>query len=146
MTRGYYGIGIFHPKTESNMGSLWRSAHNFGAGYIFTVGRRYKPQCSDTTKAWKHLPMFEYEDWDRFLEGRPRESALVFVEQSDESTDLREFKHPERAVYILGAEDHGIPEKMMIGHHRIAINTPMCLNVAVAGSIVMFDRQCKGVA
>jgi len=26
--RGYFGIGIYLPKTETNLGTLWRSAFN----------------------------------------------------------------------------------------------------------------------
>ena len=29
--RGYFGIGIMNPKTEMNVGSLWRSANILGA-------------------------------------------------------------------------------------------------------------------
>lgn len=49
--RGYFGIGIYNPKTETNMGTLWRSAYNFGADFIFTIGMRYKKMGSDTAKA-----------------------------------------------------------------------------------------------
>ena len=38
----FYGIGIVNTKTEANIGTLWRSAHAFGASFIFTVGRRYR--------------------------------------------------------------------------------------------------------
>jgi len=46
----------------------------------------------------------------------------------------------ERAVYVLGAEDSGIPPEIMAGHTVVHMDTPMCLNVAVAGSLVMFHR------
>ena len=35
---------------------------------------------------------------------RPREAMLVFVEQTTDATDLCDANHPERAIYILGAE------------------------------------------
>lgn len=143
MKRGYYGIGIYHPKTSENIGTLWRSAHNFGADFIFTIGRRYKTQASDTTKAEKHVPLFEYSSLEDLKTHLPRGSSIVFIEQADGAQNLREAIHPEKAVYILGAEDEGVPEDLMIGYPKVFINTPMCLNVAVAGSIVMFDRQCK---
>lgn len=37
MKRGYYGIGIYHPKTTENVGTLWRSAHNFGADFPTSI-------------------------------------------------------------------------------------------------------------
>ncbi len=36
----YFEIGIFHPKTKENIGTLWRSAYQLGAAGIFTIGKR----------------------------------------------------------------------------------------------------------
>ena len=143
MKRGYFGIGIYHPKTTENIGTLWRSAHNFGADFIFTIGKRYKQQASDTTKAQRHIPLFEYMTFEEFKNHLPSGCQMVFVEQTEGARNLRESCHPESAVYILGAEDYGIPEEMMKGHQKVFIETPMCLNVAVAGSIAMYDRLTK---
>jgi tRNA(Leu) C34 or U34 (ribose-2'-O)-methylase TrmL len=143
MKRGYFGIGIYRPKTETNIGTLWRSAHNFGADFIFTIGFRYKKQGSDTTDASKHIPLYEYKTFEDFKNNLPIKCHLVFIEQTEGSRDIKNMIHPENAIYILGAEDDGIPEDIMIGHQKVFIDTPMCLNVAVAGSIVMFDRKNK---
>ena len=35
---GYFGIGVYRLKTEANHGTLWRSAFQFGADFIFTIG------------------------------------------------------------------------------------------------------------
>jgi tRNA(Leu) C34 or U34 (ribose-2'-O)-methylase TrmL len=143
MKRGYFAIGIYEPKTATNIGTLWRSAHNFGADFIFTIGKRYIKERTDTTKAERHIPLNHYEDWQDFISHLPRGCELVCIEQVDGSRDVKSFVHPERAVYVLGAEDYGIPVDLMIGHQKIHIETPMCLNVAVAGSIVMYDRSTK---
>ena len=51
---------------------------------------------------------------------------------------------PERAVYLLGAEDHGLSRKALDKcHHFIMIpgsQLDQSLNVSVAGSIIMYDR------
>lgn len=143
MKRGYYGIGIYETKETTNVGTLWRSAQNFGADFIFTIGARYKTQRTDTTKTWRNIPLFDLKDWQDFLDHIPKDSELVFVEQTDRTHMLNDFNHPKQAIYILGAEDHGIPQELMKGHRRVEIDTPMCLNVAVAGSIVMYDRKNK---
>ena len=140
MKRGYFGIGIYHPKTEENLGTLWRSAHNFGANFIFTIGNRYKKQKSATTYASRHVPLYHYKDYEDFKSFVPEDCELVFVEQTQGARDLVDTHHPERGIYILGAEDIGIPEDLMRGHRKIYIDTPLCLNVAVAGSITMFHR------
>lgn len=68
---------------------------------------------------------------------------MVFVEQTEDSKPLETAAHPKRAIYILGAEDYGVPTELMRGHQKVQIDTPMCLNVASAGSIVMYDRHLK---
>lgn len=142
--RGYFGIGIYHTKTETNVGTLWRSAHNFGASFIFTVGRRYKGQSSDTTKAWKSIPLYHFESISDLYRHIPMEARIVGIEQTSKSIPIDNFIHPKQCVYFLGAEDHGLPKDIIsICQNVIHISTPMCLNVAVAGSIVMFDRMNK---
>jgi tRNA (guanosine-2'-O-)-methyltransferase len=68
----------------------------------------------------------------------------VGIEQSPTSRSVKNFIHPQRAIYILGAEDAGLPSKVLdLCQQIVHIETPMCLNVAVAGSIIMFDRSVK---
>jgi tRNA G18 (ribose-2'-O)-methylase SpoU len=142
--RGYFGIGVVQSKTPTNMGTLWRSAHNFGAAFCFTVERRYSMEVSDTTKAQRHIPLFHFTSLDDLLSHVPADCALIGVEQHETSRPLAGFSHPERAIYLLGAEDRGLPEPIiMMCRHVLEISSPMCLNVAVAGSIVMYDRQTK---
>lgn len=142
--RGYFGIGIFHCKTVHNVGCLWRSAHVMGASFIFTVGHRYKRQASDTTAASLHVPLYEYETFGSMKANAPHDCLIVGIEQSDMAEDIRVAYHPERAIYLLGAEDHGLPPHIMEQCHRIIeIPSTRCLNVAVAGSIVMYDRLIR---
>jgi tRNA(Leu) C34 or U34 (ribose-2'-O)-methylase TrmL len=141
LTRGYFGIGIYHPKREENIGSLWRTAHSFGANFIFTIGPRYKRQASDTSNATAHVPLFEYSSWEEFKASVP--GKIICVELDDKAISLRDFIHPQQATYVLGAEDHGIPEKYL-GDTIVKVNGgEYCLNVAVAGSIVIYDRVSK---
>lgn len=141
-SRGYFEIGVFHPKTEVNIGTLWRSAQQLGAAGIFTIGRRYRRQASDTTNAALHVPLRHYESFDEFLENRPDGALLIAIEQG--GRHLFQYGHPVRAVYLLGAEDYGLPKAVTdkcnsilslesVGHNSY--------NVAVAGSIVMYHRQ-----
>jgi tRNA G18 (ribose-2'-O)-methylase SpoU len=146
VTRGYFGIGIYHTKSAVNVGGLWRSAHNFGAGWVFTIGKRYKTQASDTTKATKHVPLYEFADFEDFRSHTPRDCLVVGVEIDPRAVLLHEFMHPERAVYLLGAEDSGLPADVVQRCHRL-VQIPgaiRCLNVATAGSIVLYDRIARG--
>lgn len=146
--RGYFGIGIHEGKSCDNVGGLWRSAHAFGAAFIFTVGFRPPRQPTDTTKAAKHVPLFEYATFDDLRATRPEGSSIIAVENEaplgSVPLGLSGFSHPERAIYLLGSEDRGLPGDVLEACRAIVkIPTDYCLNVAVAGSIVLFDRQAK---
>ena len=146
--RGYFGIGVFHPKHEVNIGTLWRSATLFGASFIFTIGRRYKEQASDTTKTARHIPLYTFLTFDEMKSFLPYACQVVCIEQHADARDLPAFRHPLQAAYLLGAEDHGIPEEILEDWPIIEIPTGVahCMNVAVAGSIVMYDRFVKASA
>ncbi len=140
--RGYFEIGIYNTKTPANLGTLWRSAYQLGAAGIFTIGHRYPKQASDTLKTHRHIPLRMFDTFEEFHASRPYDCQLVAVEMGGKA--LGEFKHPERATYLLGAEDHGLPPKILEKCQHIisleSINTNS-YNVAVAGSLVMYARQ-----
>ena len=141
--KGFFEIGIYRGKTEENIGTLWRSAFQLGASGIFTIGRRYSRQCSDTCNAPASIPLRDYPDFESMLAARPSGAQLVGVEMG--GSPLREFRHPERAIYVLGAEDAGLPTDVLRKcQHVISIESVRfaSYNVAVAGSIVMYDRCC----
>lgn len=143
--RGFFGIGVYHPKTQVNIGTLWRSAYIFDADFIFTIGKRYGKQASDTLKAYRHVPLFHYESFKEFKAHLPYQSQLVCVELTNKAKPLEKFSHPQQAVYLLGAEDDGLPDKFMTDNQVVQIASAKnhCLNVAVAGSIIMHDRFSK---
>ena len=143
--RGYFAIGIINGKCEANVGTLWRTANIFGAKYIFTIGTRYpKRQSADTMNTPQHIPLFEYNSWADFKNCIPRNAVIVAIELDDKSRPIENFVHPERAIYLLGAEDKGIPEEVL-QDCRTIIQIPgnHSVNVGVAGSIVIYDRLLK---
>lgn len=144
-SRGYFGIGIENAKIEHNVGTLWRSAYAMGASFIFTVGRRMRQQSSDTTRAWRHIPYYRYDTLDDLYATLPCDAQLVGVEfPHDGARELSRFTHPDRCVYLLGAEDTGLSQRAINRcHHIVYIEGDVCLNVAAAGSVIMYDRKAK---
>ena len=142
---GYIGVGIFHPKTEANIGTLFRSAVCFGAKFVFTVGRRYVRQSSDTTNTAGVLPLHHYANMTDLKEHLPYACPLVGVELTENAEPLGQFSHPETCAYLLGAEDHGLPAAIIEQCHKVVQigGLTSCLNVASAGSIVLYDRWLK---
>jgi len=144
LEQGFFGIGIQNGKTPENLGVLWRSAQNMGASYIFTIGNRYAKQACDTHKAVGAMPYFHYDTFDDFYSNLPKGAMLVGVELDENSEDLETFEHPRRCVYLLGAEDHGLSKLAKEkSHFLVKFQSILSLNVSVAGSIVMYDRQAK---
>jgi len=137
----YFQIGIYQGKTEANIGTLWRSAYQLGASGIFTIGRRYRQQASDTVKAMRHIPLINYEDFSHFQSNRPVGALLVGVEMG--GVGLKHFNHPKTAIYLLGSEDNGLPDDVRAKCNSIvsieSVNSES-YNVAVAGSLVMYSR------
>lgn len=141
---GFFTIGVVGLKSTHNLGTLWRSAYQLGAASIFVVGDRYSPQTSDTVKAWRHVPLVGHADWNAFAAASPFGAVWVGCEMGGEP--LETFEHPERAVYILGSEDSGLPESVVKACH-CTVELPSVryesFNVAVAGSVLMYDRLAK---
>ncbi len=138
----FFGIGIFNGKTPENLGVLWRSAQNMGASFIFTIGNRYAKQACDTHNAVKSMPYYHYENFDEFYSHLPKGARLVGVELDERAQNLETFEHPRRCVYLLGAEDHGLSKQAIEkSHFLVKFHSTLSLNVAVSGSIVMYDRN-----
>ena len=139
--RGYCEIGVYHTKHQVNIGTLWRSAYQCGASGVFTIGKRYQEQASDTCKTTRHLPLRHYLTLNEWHTALPHGALVIGVEMGGE--DLWTMTHPAKAVYLLGAEDHGLPPAVRAACHRIvslkAVRIPS-YNVAVAGSIVLYHR------
>jgi tRNA G18 (ribose-2'-O)-methylase SpoU len=142
--RGYFAIGIYGAKNSINMGTLWRTAHLMGAQYIFTIGQRYKRQPSDVYDSSRHMPLFEFTTFEEFQAARPKDCSLIGVELSDTALLLDKFSHPERAIYLLGAEDTGLPLSVLSKCQGVVkLRGERSMNVATAGSIVIYHRTLE---
>lgn len=141
--RGYFGVAVYRPKTPANVGTLWRSATAYGAAFLATVACRYTRQPSDTSKSPLHTPLVHYSDMDDLVDHLPWSCPLIGVELTDTAIPLHRFSHPVRALYLLGAEDNGLPPAVLDRCHQVVqipSEQPRSLNVSVAGSIVIYER------
>lgn len=114
-----------------------------GASYVFTIGRRYKKEASSKGFEGK-VPVFHYDSFEAFRASVPKNQKLVLIETGGD-VSLPAYKHPKRAIYLLGAEDHGIPKDVLEAEYKDIVSIPgkACLNVAAAGTVVMYDRFAK---
>jgi SpoU rRNA methylase family protein len=71
----------------------------------------------------------------------PKGCQLVGIELTDDAIELPSFRHPLNAAYVLGPERGSLSGAMIERcEHIIKIPTSFCLNVQIAGAIVMYDR------
>ena len=141
---GYYGIGVLHMQDEMNIGTLWRRAFILGASFIFTVDKKYKRQSSDVTRTWTKIPLYHYDSVDDLRQNLPLSTQLVGVELTEGAVELNDFKHPARAVYLLGSESVGLPPKVLDRCHSvISLPGAFSMNVSVTGSIVAHHRYSQ---
>ena len=71
----------------------------------------------------------------------PAGCELVGVELVEGAVDLPAFHHPRAAAYVMGPEKGSLSPAMLERcDHVVKIPTAFCVNLAVAGAIVMYDR------
>ena len=140
--RGYFGIGVDRISKSMNLGNLFRSAHAFGAGFVFTVQAAYarlEGGKSDTSGSLAHTPFYSFPDAASMV--LPEDCKLVGVELIDAAINLPSFHHPLQAAYILGPERGELSPKIIEQcDWTVKIPTKFCINVGIAGAIVMYDR------
>jgi tRNA G18 (ribose-2'-O)-methylase SpoU len=140
--RGYFGIGVEGISKPMNVGNLLRSAHAFGASFFFTIAPAvdvYEMKRSDTSAAFGHIPFYNFDTPADLL--LPHATSLVAVELVEGAVELPSFRHPQQAVYVLGPEKASVSPAMLARcDHVIKIPMKFCVNVGVAGAIVMYDR------
>ena len=139
--RGYFAIGVEGISKAMNAGNLFRSAHAFGARFVFTVAAdpRVQKSRADTSRTPEHLPWYDYTGPEALT--LPSGCQLVGVELLDEAVALPSFRHPPRAAYVFGPERGALsPALTARCDHLVRIPTGFCINLASAGAIVMYDR------
>ena len=140
--RGYFAIGAEGISKVVNLGNLVRTANAFGASFVFLVDpdvRLRDALATDTSGTARQLPLYQYPSVDALT--LPRGCELVGVELVDEAIDLPSFRHPSRAAYVFGPERSSLSPAMRARcRHLVRIPTRFCVNLAIAGAIVMYDR------
>lgn len=141
MARGFSVVALDNVKCNSNVGSVLRASGNFNVPLVVLGGSRYNKSCTDTMKYHRHNPVLQI---DNVLDCIPYDCVPVAVDLVEGAVDITEYKHPERAYYIFGAEDATLGEKVLSKcRDRIFIPSNRCFNLAGAVHIVLYDRFIK---
>ena len=143
--RGYACIGLDNPKSLVNVGSVFRAAGCYGVSMVALSGlraiRHIAHSPTDTQKAIRHIPILRTNDLKEVI---PFDCVPVAVDLIEGATSLQDYKHPQRAFYIFGAEDATLGTRITSWCRDIIyVPTNGCMNLAAAVNVILYDRQLK---
>ncbi len=145
-------------RSTHNVGAIFRSAEGFGVEKIILSGYTPYPRCIGDSRlphlaekitkqiqktalgAEAIVPFEQYDDVDEWLIAN--RLPLIALEQSPNSTVLRNFKSPEEFALLLGEEVDGIEPELLAQCDSI-VEIPMrgkkeSFNVSVAAGIALY--------
>lgn len=124
------------------MGAVARATGCFDADYMATIGTKYDHHATAVGHE-RHVPIWYFNKFRDLKVSFPWDTKIVAVDYNDDATPLSEYQHPERAMYVLGEEGPGFeqyPEVLERADDTVYIDAEYCMNVAVAGNMVLRDR------
>ncbi len=139
-------IGLYNPKSPTNVGAVMRAAGCYEADQVRFCGTRYSRAVkfqTDTKQAKERIELIEKEDLSADLE---RDIEIVCVELAVGATALPNFTHPKKALYLFGPEDGSLPQELVDkAHHVVYVPTTGCMNLAATVNVVLYDRLAKTI-
>jgi tRNA guanosine-2'-O-methyltransferase len=140
-------IAAWNITKEHNVGSLVRTAHAVAAEEVVLVGEReWNVEAARTAELYTTVT--QLADLEAFRSHlKSRRWNLVAVELDDRAVNFFDAEYPERPCFLLGAELGGVP-RGLVEEAELVVQIPQwglvpSLNLAVAGSIVVYDYLGK---
>ncbi|EKM23834.1 RNA methyltransferase [Vibrio sp. HENC-03] len=139
-------IGLYNPKSPTNVGAVLRAAGCYDAAQVRYNGTRYSRAVkfqTDTQNSQERIQLVEMEDLTANVAD---DVEIVCVELVVGATALPHFTHPENAIYVFGPEDGSLPQEMVDkAHHVVYVPTHGCMNLAATVNVVLYDRMAKAL-
>lgn len=144
--RGFFILGLDNPKTPENIGGAIRAAYCYGASSVVISGHRASrgiKHATNTQRGERHMPVVAADD---VLAFRPFGTQVVAIDLLPGATELPDFVHPERAIYVFGAEDNTLGHRLTSrAQHIVMVPTRACMNLAACVNVVLYDRMAKAL-
>ena len=143
-----FAIAAWEISKEHNVGTLVRTAHATAASEVILLGEReWNIEAARTADLYTNIIQLPAETQVLLAHLKAHDWNLVAVELDETSTNLFEASYPPRPCFLLGAEIGGVP-KELLDSAELIVQIPQwglvpCLNLAVAGSIVVYDYLAK---
>ncbi|TCK04233.1 RNA methyltransferase [Marinobacterium mangrovicola] len=137
-------LGLFNPKSPSNVGAVLRAAGCYQADEVRYVGERFaraSRYSTDTKNVGSSIPLLQV---DELSQGLPEDMAIICVELAEGAVPLPAFTHPEKALYVFGPEDGSIPQAVVDKASQVVyVPTIGCMNLAATVNVLLYDRLAK---
>jgi tRNA(Leu) C34 or U34 (ribose-2'-O)-methylase TrmL len=134
-------LALYQPRLDVNLGVAVRSAEALGLAAVWLIGHdtllSTVARGTDGVIATEHL-----RNGGALLERAAREGrAVVAVQQSPDAVSFATARYPDRPVFLLGAEDDGLPVALL-ERAALTVEIPLdgavdSLNVATAATAVL---------
>lgn len=141
-----FGVALIDCKNAWNLGNALRSTVAFGGSNFIVEGSRWIGTGdwvkTDTENARDTIPMFL--GVKNVFDYIPNGHETVAVEMVKDAESIVSFKHPKHAVYLFGAEDNRLPDRIIDScRHKVMIPTAYSLNLAACVACICHDRMLK---
>lgn len=137
-------IGLYNPKSPTNVGAVMRAAGCYQADRVCYTGGRFERAAQYQTDTKQVTDRIELQRVDSLHEQLPDGMKVVCVEFAEGATPLPGFVHPESAMYIFGPEDGSVSQDIVDAADEVVfVPTTGCMNLAAAVNVVLYDRLSK---
>jgi tRNA G18 (ribose-2'-O)-methylase SpoU len=143
-----FAVAAWEISKEHNVGTLVRTAHAAAASEVILTGERdWNVEAARTADLFTEIIQLPADAGVFRAHLAARRWNLVAVELADNATNLFDAQYPERPCFLLGAEIGGVPAELL-AEAELVVQIPQwglvpCLNLAVAGSLVVYDYLGK---
>ena len=136
-----FAVGLDNAKNPHNIGHALRACHAYGAAMLAVSGSRAIRSATDVTAAYRRIPLIRCEN---IRDAIPFACVPIAVELHDRAESLITFEHPRNAIYIFGAEDHTLGDRVLsYCKHVVYVPTAICMNLSACVNVVLYDRIAK---
>jgi len=143
-----FALAAWEISKEHNVGSLVRTSHAAAAQEVILLGEReWNIEAARTADLYTEIVQLPADTGSFRAHVKKQRWNLVAVELTEDSTNLFDAEYPDRPCFLLGAEIGGVPQELL-SDAELIVQIPQwglvpCLNLAVAGSIVVYDYLAK---
>lgn len=152
MAENSVSIGLYNPKSPSNVGAVLRASGCYGVSQVFYSGTRFKNAAkyqTDTKNVHSKIPLRSVDCLIGDIqndngEEETTKTTVVCVELVEGATALPQFDHPENALYLFGPEDGTLPQHVIDKADSVVyVPTIGCMNLAATVNVLLYDRLAK---